>query len=519
MCCHRRGVSEACSNLLCDPTKPPNDFDVYNIFDHKINCLPHMKNIAECLADGRNHIYCCINDAKDRDENACFGLCAGEGLNNLERWDNYQTCLALNIATMYKCFERGYLNIPSPPTATRIISKDMTSAVFTWSPPESNPHLAYSYHVVCRESDNGVTEMTIDTRSTKVTLTGLRADSKYSVAVAAVSRDGIQRSLLSDILYFYTAGVAPRISAYKQHVSISRKSEFVTLACRMQIPGTMHTSAHIQWMKRNDKNGQYYILSGNRYSLTNYISSHGQPRLYVSTLHIQPLQISDFGTYRCIASNDFGTSSSNIQLSIRKVTFASPIPPELPYQCCQRQNIRSPCASICGTQAGKRGVLRAETFMNNQCDDEIGKFLSCTIAGIDEGECCLRNKVPNACLPLCDETLEAGNEIPFTCALHTFSIFECRMQNAEKRPKPVTGLKANSFGDTTLVSWNRVDTADIYYIYWKRKSAISWEMRSISNTDKRINGAEEIVVLASNDFGNSPASQLDFDGNRWVPLN
>lgn len=44
-------------------------------------------------------------------------------------------------------------------------------------------------------------------------------------------------------------------------------------------------------------------------------------------------------------------------------------------------------------------------------------------------------------------------------------------------------------------------------------------MRSISNTDKRINGAEEIVVLASNDFGNSPASQLDFDGNRWVPLN
>uniref|UniRef100_A0A914R1Y3 Immunoglobulin I-set domain-containing protein n=1 Tax=Parascaris equorum TaxID=6256 RepID=A0A914R1Y3_PAREQ len=232
--------------MLCNPSNPPNDFDVYNIFDRKINCLPYMNYISECLADGRNHMHCCMTEAKDRDENA-----------------------------------------------------------------------------------------SVDTRNTKVTLSGLRADSKYSASVVAVTRDGNRRSLASEEVHFHTAGVAPRVTAYR----------------------TIHRSARVEWKKVDENTGRFETLSGEKYSLTNYISFHGQPRHYVSAMQIKPLDVSDFGTYRCVASNDFGSSSSDIRLTVRMVTPATAVPPESPYMCCQRQRIRSPCAAVCGTEYGKRASL------------------------------------------------------------------------------------------------------------------------------------------------------------------
>ncbi|VDO07945.1 unnamed protein product, partial [Brugia timori] len=177
-CCRKRGVTETCTRMLCNPQNPPNDFDVYNIFERKLNCQPYMNAISQCLADGRDHIHCCMSEAKDRDENACFGMCRGEGIDGIAAWDKYQTCLAINLHPMFRCFEHGYLNIPTSPVSLHIVSKSTDSVVIAWSPPAVNSHLAESYQVICKEADSGFIEKTINTRSYKVTLTNLHADSK-----------------------------------------------------------------------------------------------------------------------------------------------------------------------------------------------------------------------------------------------------------------------------------------------------------------------------------------------------
>uniref|UniRef100_A0A1I7VIM4 Fibronectin type III domain-containing protein n=2 Tax=Loa loa TaxID=7209 RepID=A0A1I7VIM4_LOALO len=522
-CCRKRGVTETCTRMLCNPQNPPNDFDVYNIFERKLNCQPYMNAISECLADGRDHIHCCMSEAKDRDENACFGMCRGEGIDEIAAWDKYQTCLAINLHPMFRCFERGYLNIPTSPLSLHIVSKSTDSVVISWSPPAVNSNLAESYEVICKEADSGFIEKTINTQSYKVTLTSLRADSKYSVHVIAVTRDGRHRSLPSETVHFYTAGIAPRVVPYRETVSIPGDASSVTIACRMEMPGTIHKSAHFEWKKMQEKTGHCEKIGGDKYSFMNYISSHEHPRHYVSTLQIKFLEPSDFATYRCIATNDFGSSSADIRVVQRVLTSATPIPPEPPYTCCQRLGIRSPCVAVCGSEFGKHVSLRAESFINSHCEDEISKFLTCTTAGIDEGACCLRKKVPGICLPLCDGfQMNKLDTIPHACAVYTFSIFQCRMENADSRPATVSGLKAipNPDGDLIL-RWDLTPRADMYHVYWKRKFSTTWELSSVVTTSKRIfdnaaNDIDEIVVVASNSFGNAHPVRLIHNDDKWT---
>ncbi|VDN07164.1 unnamed protein product [Thelazia callipaeda] len=523
-CCRKGGVTETCTQMLCNPHNPPNDFDVYNIFERKFNCQPYMNVISECLADGRDHIHCCMSEAKDRDENACFGMCRGEGIDGIGTWDKYQTCLAINLHSMFRCFERGYLSIPTSPISLRVLSKSTNSVVLAWSPPAVNSDLAESYQVVCKEADTGYIEKTVNTRGYKVTLAGLRTDSKYLVHVLAITRDGRHRSLPSETVHFYTAGVAPRVLAYRDTVATPSNAFSVTIACRMEVSGTVHKSAHFEWKKFLEKAGLYEGIAGEKYSFTNYISSHEHPRHYVSTLQIKSLKFSDFGTYRCIATNDFGSSSADIRVVQRKLTSATSVPPELPYTCCQRLGIRSPCVAVCGSEFGKRAALRAESFINSRCEDEISKFLTCTTAGIDEGACCLRKKVPGICLPLCDEfQMNKLETIPHVCAVYTFSIFQCRMENADNRPATVSGLKVlpSSEGDL-LLHWDITPRADMYHIYWKHKLSATWELNSVATTSTRIygnaaNDISEIIVVASNSFGNAhPARLVHSDKKKWT---
>lgn len=525
-CCRKRGVTETCTRMLCNPENPPNDFDVYNIFEEKLNCQPHMNAISQCLADGRNHSNCCMSEAKDRDEDACFGMCLGEGVDEISSWEKYQTCLAINLDTMFQCFQRGYSTIPTPPLALHIESKSTYNVVLSWSQPEVNSHLAVSYEVICKDADSGVIEQTITTRNLKATLSNLRSNTKYLVHIVAVTRDGLDRSLPSDTVDFYTSGVAPKVIAYRGTVSIPIDASSATIACRLEITSSIHRSSHFEWMKMNPFMDRYMKIGGDKYSITDYISPQKHPKHFVSALQIKFLKLSDFGTYRCIATNAFGNSTADIQIVQRLLTAAPEIPPEPPFTCCQRLGIRSPCIAVCGTEFGKHAALRAESFINSHCEDEIGKFLTCTTAGVDDGTCCLRKMVPGICLPLCDGTqMNKMDTIPHECAAYTFAIFQCRMENADSRPATVTGLKANlnANGDL-IITWNLTPRADMYHVYWKDKHSTVWEQSSILTTAKRIfndvvKDLDEIVVMASNSFGNAHPVRLIHNGDKWISSN
>ncbi|CAK5093215.1 unnamed protein product [Meloidogyne enterolobii] len=65
-CCIQERIPNICAS-------PPSDFDVYDVFDRRNNCSRYLDSVAKCLAAGRDHSPCCSREAKDLEENACFG--------------------------------------------------------------------------------------------------------------------------------------------------------------------------------------------------------------------------------------------------------------------------------------------------------------------------------------------------------------------------------------------------------------------------------------------------------------
>ncbi|CAK5073552.1 unnamed protein product [Meloidogyne enterolobii] len=175
-CCEREKIPNICAS-------PPSDFDVYDVFDRRNNCSRYLDSVAKCLAAGRDHSPCCSREAKDLEENACFGkfsfeklkeqwicrLCRGDG--HFHRASAYQTCIALNLASMFSCFEKGYQQIPSPPRNLLIGQVSSIEAELSWQEPEHNAKIVDHYLLYIYELETGSekadlsTELRIETVS------------------------------------------------------------------------------------------------------------------------------------------------------------------------------------------------------------------------------------------------------------------------------------------------------------------------------------------------------------------
>ena len=508
-CCRKHKIPDICVKTLCNPSSPPGDFDVYDIFERRHNCSKHLKTIAQCLADGRNHSHCCVTEAKDREEDACFGLCEGEGLEDTP-WTGYQTCIAINLPSMFNCFQKGYDNTPSPPQLLTAITENNKPVQLSWSAPLINPDLAHYYQVVCVENDSStlsVSEVVKDTRNMYVTLEDLQPATKYYCYVIAYARDGKRRSLASDKVHFQTTGIAPHMYAYKDLVSAPKHAPSTILACRFQISGMFHSKLRLEWLRKHGKS--HHVLEGPRYNLTYYVSSFGKPREYVTTLEIKNVKEEDYGSYRCRVTYEFGTAHAEVQLIQAETGKADIRPPDTPHACCQYQGVNNRCLTMCG-------VEQKTPYMNVNCSTEIGKVLSCAMPGVDDSGCCLRSRVPKVCMYLCDSEVPATNLMPAVCQHHLNDVIQCRYDGALKRPSTPKDVKMSSISDSSgLLTWKESERADLYHVYWRRHHSL-WDKKTVTSTSKSINGADEVVLVAANSFGLSQPIKLTLVNNKWM---
>lgn len=79
---------------------------------------------------------------------------------------------------------------------------------------------------------------------------------------------------------------------------------------------------------------------------------------------------------------------------------------------------------------------------------------------------------------------------------------------------------------TSLVSWEPSNGAEIYHVYWRRRPLNDkadenkgWSQKSQALTGRKIHNANEIVVIAVNSYGASQATKLIFDAEKasWTP--
>uniref|UniRef100_A0AC34Q9V3 Ig-like and fibronectin type-III domain-containing protein C25G4.10 n=2 Tax=Panagrolaimus sp. JU765 TaxID=591449 RepID=A0AC34Q9V3_9BILA len=507
-CCRKHKIPDICVKTLCNPSNPPGDFDVYDIFERRHNCSKHLKTIAQCLADGRNHSHCCVSEAKDREENACFGLCEGEGLEDAS-WTGYQTCMAINLPSMFTCFQKGYENTPSPPQLLTAITESNKPVQLSWSAPLINPDLAHYYQVVCVENDSTTTtvsEVIKETRSLFVTMEDLQPATKYYCYSVAYARDGKKRSLASDKVHFQTTGMAPRMFAYRESVSAPKHAATTILACRFQISGIFHSKLRLEWLRKQGKS--YTLLEGPRYNLTHYVSSYGKPREYVTTLEIKNVNSDDYGTYRCHVAYEFGSAHAEVQLVQSETIRLDVRPPDTPLACCISQGVENRCLTMCEQKNSPQ--------MHPNCSSEIGKVLSCAMPAVDDSACCLRSRVPKACMYLCDSLLPPNNLMPNACKNHLDDIVQCRYDGALKRPATPKDVKiTTNFDGNTILNWKESERSEQYHVYWRRHNA-PWEKKSVTSTNKSINGADEVVLVAANSFGLSQSTKLTLVNNKWI---
>uniref|UniRef100_A0A1I8BNQ0 Fibronectin type-III domain-containing protein n=1 Tax=Meloidogyne hapla TaxID=6305 RepID=A0A1I8BNQ0_MELHA len=214
-CCIRERIPDICVRTLCNPASPPSDFDVYDVFDRRNNCSRYLDPVAKCLAAGRDHSPCCSKEAKDLEENACFGN-----------------------------FEKGYQRIPSSPRNLVIGQVSSTEAELSWQEPEHNSKLVDHYLIYIYELETSSekadlsTELRIETMAKEARINQLEPGTRYLLQIISLgfgsSKDEneLPRSLPTE-LRFKTSGIAPQAKPFKEKIYSALGSDTL-LACRIR---------------------------------------------------------------------------------------------------------------------------------------------------------------------------------------------------------------------------------------------------------------------------------------------
>ncbi|VDM76012.1 unnamed protein product [Strongylus vulgaris] len=477
-CCRKRGVSEVCSRALCRLTSPPGDKEIYTVFEPPTRCDHFLPQIAECIVDGRDSTACCQTNAVQDDESSCLDLCRGSP-NGVNHWIRYQSCLSLNLASMYTCILSSHSSTPTPPQLMKIIPKTSTSVELHWSAPAKHPELVHIYKVHLaeisgpRQKSYNDEEVIHSTKQHSISLTNLRPDRSYSVYVVAHASDLSRKSTPSDVLRFSTSLSENDGVSYTSTLYLPREAKKATLACHLRMG--IGAKMHMVWEKK--QLSTYRRVDGPRFNITTY-TSEDRPLILVSSLDIRELDSSDFGTYRCHVSgnrNDFG----EVHLVAHSHAIGDPPlnPPETLLECCSRAVYRAHCHSVCHAGSTRtRGLRPGEFLPRNRCLDEFQSLLRCTLSEMNSAGCCIRKNIPYHCLGMCDSNFE----------LTTLSGYKClEYQN------------------------------EVYHVYHRKRRG-PWKSMSVAKTAARVKNADEIIVLAVNAYGSGSANRIAFEDNEWI---
>ncbi|KAL6723074.1 hypothetical protein Aduo_018118 [Ancylostoma duodenale] len=487
-CCRNRGVSETCSRALCRLDSPPGDIERYTIFEARTGCAHFLPEIAECIVDGRDSTECCRANAVQADESSCLGLCRGspDGVNH---WIRYQSCLAINLPSMYSCILSSHSNTPTPPQLMKIVSKTRNSVEIQWSAPAKYSELVHIYKVHVTETSGSKHEEVIhSTKQFSITLTNLKPDGKYSIFVVAHASELSRKSTPSDVLHFSTS-VSDRVGVtYTSTLYVPQDATKATLACRLKMG--VGAKMHMVWEKKIGST--YRRVDGSRFRITTYTSEDG-PTVLVSALDIRALDSSDFGTYKCHVrgnGNDYG----EIHLVAHSHATGRPPqnPPETPLECCSRAVFRPHCHSVCHAGSERKRGLKPGAFLPQyRCLDEFQSLLRCTLSEMNSAGCCIRKKIPYHCLGMCDSNFELTTLIGSNCLEYESQVRQCQAEVLDMRPEAVSHLHTRAEADATVLSWDRSDKAEVYHVYHRRRKG-AWKSMSLTKTTARVKNADEV---------------------------
>lgn len=100
------------------------------------NCERDFPSIVKCMADGRNHVPCCIHE---RVPDICQDVCRGEYTAITENIKTHFSCSAYTEQTL-ACIVEGIELLPGPPENVEVEPLGERSLKVEWSMPRANSH-------------------------------------------------------------------------------------------------------------------------------------------------------------------------------------------------------------------------------------------------------------------------------------------------------------------------------------------------------------------------------------------
>ncbi|XP_077284865.1 Ig-like and fibronectin type-III domain-containing protein 2 isoform X2 [Arctopsyche grandis] len=198
-CCVNSNVSQSCLGFC----------NIQNILDGNTGqdpeyCEQDFPIIVRCMADGRDHVPCCI---QERVPDICQDVCRGEYTIITDNIKTHFSCSAYTEQTL-ACIVEGIELLPSPPEDVEVEALSQKSFKISWSPPTANHPTVTNYRIVLKalrsfdahliDSSESSTpkqktvnrEELVSPDQNSTVLNDLSPFTMYEITVAAVNKHG-----------------------------------------------------------------------------------------------------------------------------------------------------------------------------------------------------------------------------------------------------------------------------------------------------------------------------------------
>ncbi|KAK4873942.1 hypothetical protein RN001_013302 [Aquatica leii] len=137
-CCIARNVSSNCIGFC----------NIHSILEGNTgqdpeNCEVDFPSIVRCMADGRNHVPCCV---QERIPDICQDVCKGEYTTITDNIKTHFSCASYTEQTL-ACIVEGIELLPSPPENVEVEALTEKSLKVSWSLPVMNSESIIQYKV------------------------------------------------------------------------------------------------------------------------------------------------------------------------------------------------------------------------------------------------------------------------------------------------------------------------------------------------------------------------------------
>ncbi|KAK9885475.1 hypothetical protein WA026_010967 [Henosepilachna vigintioctopunctata] len=176
------------------------------------NCESDFPSIVKCMADGRNHVPCCI---QERVPDICQDVCRGSYTEITDNIKTHFSCSAYTEQTL-ACIVEGIELLPSPPEDVAVEALNEKSIKVTWEFPYSNAETVTHYSV------NVTSLHTFDERITPTPVSSPNPTSVTTTSSHAIHLDvkASQKSIVINDLVPFTMYEITVTSVNKHGVSL-----------------------------------------------------------------------------------------------------------------------------------------------------------------------------------------------------------------------------------------------------------------------------------------------------------